>query len=91
MEEILNLISNYGVETLIVGLFLWDWVSNKKSNSEILKANNTSLKTLVETNLNIKKCLENIEKNNDNISKSLDLLQKTMDNQEKKIDKLLDR
>ena len=30
MEEMANLIANYGVTIIIVGLFLWDWVNNKK-------------------------------------------------------------
>ena len=30
MQEFINLISNNGVGIVIVGLFLWDWVANKK-------------------------------------------------------------
>lgn len=83
MEQIANSIANYGVSIIIVGLFLWDWVTNKNSVTE-------ALKTIAKASGNIEECLKNIEQNNDNISKSLDLLQKSMDNQEEKIDKLIE-
>ena len=83
MEEIANLIGNYGVCIIIVVLFLWDLVANKKTVTD-------TLKTIAMASENIEKCLTNIEKNNDNISKSLDLLQQSIENQGTKIDKLLE-
>ena len=83
MEELANLITNYGVSIIILVLFIWDWVSNKKTITE-------TLKTIANASRNIEECLKNIEQNNDNISKSLDLLQKSMENQESKMDRLLD-
>ena len=37
MEEILSLIANYGISVIIVGLFLWDWVANKKKIVDALE------------------------------------------------------
>ena len=84
MEEIINLITNYGVSIIIVALFIWDWVSNKKDTKKTLNAIQSS-------NENIASCLNEMKQSNNNISKSLDLLQKTLDNQTEKIDRLLER
>lgn len=84
MEEIANLIMNYGVSIIIVALFIWDWVSNKKDVKKTLNA-------IQESNENIASCLIEMKQSNANISKSLDLLQKSLDNQTEKIDKLLER
>lgn len=75
---------NYGVSSIIVGLFLWDWISNKKVVSETLIA-------IKETNSNIEGCLERIEQNNANISKMLDLLQRALEHQDEKIDRILSK
>lgn len=83
MEQIANLIANYGVSIIIIALFLWDWVANKKVVTD-------TLKTIAKSSENIEDCLKNLEQNNSNISKSLDLLQKSMENQENKMDKLLE-
>ena len=37
MNEIISNVANYGISIVIVGLFLWDWVSNKKKISETLE------------------------------------------------------
>lgn len=91
MNETVKLLAEYGIMIVIVGLFVWDWITNKTSNKD-------SLKTIADTNKSIVLCLEEIKKtnsnnakSNDNISKSLELLQKSMDNQTQKIDKLLER
>lgn len=83
MEEMANLVMNYGISIIIVALFLWDWITNKKVVSD-------TLKTISKASNNIEECLRNIEQNNDNISKSLDLLQRSMENQENKMDRLLE-
>lgn len=84
MEEIANLLMNYGVSIVIVALFIWDWITNKKETKKTLNAIQVS-------NENIASCLIEIKSSNINISKSLDLLQKSLDNQTDKIDKLLER
>lgn len=84
MEDIINLLTNYGVSIIIVALFIWDWVSNKKDTKKTLNAIQSS-------NENIASCLNEMKQSNTNISKSLDLLQKTLDNQTEKIDRLLER
>lgn len=83
MEQMANLVANYGVSIIIVALFLWDWITNKKTVTN-------TLKTISKASENIEECLRNIEQNNSNITKSLDLLQNLMENQDKKIEKLLD-
>lgn len=83
MEQMANLVANYGVSIIIVALFLWDWITNKKTVTN-------TLKTISKASENIEECLKNIEQNNSNITKSLDLLQNLMENQDKKIEKLLD-
>lgn len=77
MEEIANLIMNYGVSIIIVALFLWDWITNKKENKASLTV--------------IKDTLTVIKETNENTAKSLDLLQKTLDNHTGKLDKILER
>lgn len=84
MEEIANLLMNYGVSIVIVALFIWDWITNKKETKKTLNAIQVS-------NENIASCLIEMKSSNLNISKSLDLLQKSLDNQTDKIDKLLER
>lgn len=84
MEEIANLIMDYGVTIIIVGLFIWDWVTNKKDIKNTLSA-------IEENSKNVGACLTEMKQSNDNISKSLDLLQKSLDNQTGKIDKLLEK
>ena len=84
MEEIAQLVTNYGVMIVIVAFFLWDYVTNKKDMK-------STLETMKDTNLNISNCLEEMKDSNRNMEKSLDLLQKSMDNQSMKIDKLLER
>ena len=84
MQEMINSVSNYGITIVIVGLFLWDWLTNKKETKKTLMAIQVS-------NENIASCLVEIKSSNENISKSLDLLQKSLDNQTEKIDKLLER
>lgn len=50
MVEYVNLLSNYGVMIIIVALFIWDWISNKKdikdSLTEMKKSNDNTSKSL---------------------------------------------
>ncbi len=84
MEEIIQLVTNYGTSIIIVGIFLWDYVANKKDMKK-------TLDTVRDTNETISKCLIEMKQQNNNTAKSLELLQKSMDNTEEKIDKLMQR
>ena len=84
MEEFLNMISNFGLTIVIAGLFIWDWVTNKKEIKKTLEAIESSETTIAN-------CLIEMKSSNANISKSLDILQKSLDNQTQKIDRLLER
>ncbi len=84
MEEIIKVISESSVTIVIVALFIWDWVINKKETRKTLEA-------LQKNSASIASCLEEVRTSNINTSKSLDLLQKSLDNQTEKIDKLLER
>lgn len=74
MEAILELINKFGVPLVIVGLFLYDWVTTRKDMQETLKQNSMCLEEIKNTNIN------NAETNK-NTAKSLELLQKSMDTQ----------
>lgn len=74
MEAILELINKFGVPLVIVGLFLYDWVTTRKDMQETLKQNSMCLEEIKNTNIN------NADTNR-NTAKSLELLQKSMDNQ----------
>ena len=65
MEEIANLIANYGVTIIIVGLFLWDWVNNKKDMKD-------TLGVIKDTSLNISKSLDLLQKSMDRHDEKLD-------------------
>lgn len=91
MEEMLNLISTYGVSAIIVGLFLWDYVSNKKKLAENQEMIKSTLKTVSESTATISNCLNEMQQTNLNTAKSLELLQKQMESTDKKVDKLLER
>lgn len=84
MQEIADLLMNSSVSIVIIILFIWDWVSNKKETKN-------TLNTIKNSNEIISKCLIELETSNTNITKSLDLLQTSLDNQTEKIDKLLER
>ena len=63
MEEVLKSIVDYGVSIIIVALFLWDWVTNKKSYTETLNQIKDSNKNIAESNMNISKSLDIIQSN----------------------------
>lgn len=65
MEEMANLIANYGVTIIIVGLFLWDWVNNKKDMKD-------TLEVIKDTSLNISKSLDLLQKSMDRHDEKLD-------------------
>lgn len=52
MEQIIELLSKYGVSLVIVGLFLYDWLTTRKEMSNALKQNSTCLEEIKNTNKN---------------------------------------
>lgn len=84
MQEIVKLFADYSTNMVIVILFIWDWVKNRKLIV-------TTLQEMATTNSNIEKCLSNMTQNEDNMAKSLELLQKSMEDQDWKLNKLLER
>ena len=84
MQEIVKLFADYSTNMVIVILFIWDWVKNRKLIV-------TTLQEMATTNSNIEKCLSNMTQNEDNMTKSLELLQKSMEAQDWKLNKLLER
>lgn len=69
MENIVQLVANYGVSIVIVGLFLWDWVTNKKKITETLEEMRVS-------NSNTSKSLELLQKSMENQEQTLEEIKK---------------
>ena len=91
VEEIVKLLSTYGVSFVIVAIFLWDYIVNKKrlaENQEIIK---DTLSAVKDTDTTIANCLKEMQQQNLNTAKSLELLQAQMESTDKKIDILLER
>lgn len=65
MEDIVRLIANYGVSIVIVGLFLYDWFTNKKEMKN-------TLDIIKDTSINISKSLDLLQKNMDRHDEKLD-------------------
>lgn len=65
MENTVQLIANYGVSVIIVGLFVWDWIANKKKITETLEEMKIS-------NANTSKSLELLQKSMDNQNQTLE-------------------
>lgn len=91
MIETLQAISDYGVGIVIIFLFIWDYVSNKKKLAENQEMIKSTLKTVSESTATISNCLNEMQQTNLNTAKSLELLQKQMESTDKKVDKLLER
>lgn len=64
LENIANLIANYGVSAIVVVLFVWDWVTNKKKITE-------SLEEMKASNSNTAKSLELLQKSMENQEQTL--------------------
>ena len=90
MIETLQAISDYGVGIVIIFLFIWDYVSNKKKLAENQEMIKSTLKTVSESTATISNCLNEMQQTNLNTAKSLELLQKQMESTDKKVDKLLE-
>lgn len=64
MENIVQMLANYGVSIVIVGLFLWDWIANKRKITETLEEMKVS-------NSNTAKSLELLQKSMENQEQTL--------------------
>lgn len=64
MENVVQMLANYGVSIVIVGLFLWDWIANKRKITE-------SLEEMKVSNSNTAKSLELLQKSMENQEQTL--------------------
>lgn len=76
MENIANLVANYGVSAIVVALFVWDWVTNKKKITETLEEMKVS-------NANTSKSLELLQKSMENQELTLSRIKEDLENKEK--------
>lgn len=91
ITEIAQLIGSYGVSIIIVVIFLWDYIANKKKNIENQELIKNTLITVDKTSITISNCLKEMQQQNLNTAKSLELLQNQMENTDKKIDILIEK
>lgn len=90
LTQIGQMLGTYGVSAVIVVIFLWDYVANKKKNVENQETIKTTLEVVKESTTTISNCLIEMQQTNLNTAKSLELLQKQMESTDKKVDKLLE-
>lgn len=67
MEQIVNLIMDSGVSIIIIALFIWDWITNKKDMKK-------TLGTIKDSNENISKTLDLLQKSFDSQEQKIDKL-----------------
>lgn len=91
ISEIAQLIGSYGVSIIIVVIFLWDYIANKKKNLENQELIKNTLITVDKTSMTISNCLKEMQQQNLNTAKSLELLQNQMENTDKKINILIEK
>ena len=91
LTQIGQMLGTYGVSAIIVIIFLWDYVANKKKNVENQETIKSTLEVVKESTTTISNCLIEMQQTNLNTAKSLELLQRQMENTDKKIDILLER
>ena len=84
MEELASMLNAYGISFVIVLIFLWDYITNKKKSLENQNMMKATLETVEKTTVTISSCLQEIQQSNLNTAKSLELLQRQMENTEKK-------
>ena len=90
LTQIGQMLGTYGVSAIIVIIFLWDYIANKKKNVENQETIKTTLAVVKESTTTISNCLIEMQQTNLNTAKSLALLQKQMESTDKKVDKLLE-
>ena len=88
ITQVGQLIGTYGVSAVIVIIFLWDYIANKKKNVENQETIKTTLAVVKESTTTISNCLIEMQQTNLNTAKSLELLQKQIT--DKKVDKILE-
>ena len=71
MENVVQIVANYGVSIVIVGLFLWDWIANKRKITETLEEMKVS-------NSNTSKSLELLQKSMENQEHTLEEIKKNI-------------
>lgn len=91
LNQIGQLISTYGIMAVIVIIFLWDYIANKKKNIGNQETIKSTLEVVKESTSTISNCLVEMQQTNSNTAKSLELLQKQMESTDKKVDILLER
>ena len=91
LTQVGQLLGTYVVSAVIVIIFLWDYVANKKKNVENQETIKATLEVVKESTTTISNCLIEMQQTNLNTAKSLELLQKQMESTDKKVDKLLER
>ena len=57
MEEILEMVTKFGGLVILAGLFIWQWLEDKKTNKEEKENNQKILKELANSNNNIAESL----------------------------------
>lgn len=90
ITQIGQMLGTYGVSAVIVIIFLWDYIANKKKNVENQETIKTTLAVVKESTTTISNCLIEMQQTNLNTAKSLELLQKQMESTDKKVDKILE-
>ena len=70
MEEMAQLVANYGITIIIAVLFLWDWFNNKKDMKD-------TLEVIKDTSINISKSLDLLQKSMDRHDEKLDKIIET--------------
>ncbi len=91
VNQIGQIILNYGVSAVIIMVFSWDYIVNKKKNAENQETIKTTLQVVENTTTTISNCLIEMQQTNTNTAKSFFLLQKQMESTDKKVDILLER
>lgn len=90
LTQVGQMLGTYGVSAVIVIIFLWDYVANKKKNTENQETIKTTLEVVRESTTTISSCLIEMQQTNLNTAKSLELLQKQMETTDKKVDRILE-
>ena len=57
MEEIFEMVTKFGGLVILAGLFIWQWLEDKKTNKEEKENNQKILKELANSNNNIAESL----------------------------------
>ena len=90
LTQIGQMVNNYGISAIIIILFIWDYVANKKKNVENQETIKTTLAVVKESTTTISNCLIEMQQTNQNTAKKLEHLKKQMESTDKKVDKLLE-